>query len=234
MRYCYREKQLIFATHFSTYYRKNSMQKKILLLAILFLGIIQFSIAGPKKKDYVVTITTNLGDIVIVLFDETPLHKENFLKLSKSGFYNGTTFHRIIKDFMIQGGDPNSKNDNAYDDGQGGPGYTVPAEFLPNRKHIEGALAAARMGDNVNPKKESSGSQFYIVENKIGTHFLDSNYTVFGQTIKGLDVIHKIAEQPKGMADRPLKDIRMTIKVKKMRKKKITKLYGYRYEEENK
>jgi cyclophilin family peptidyl-prolyl cis-trans isomerase len=206
------------------------MQKRIALIVLITLSIAQTLLAGPKRRDYLVTIKTNFGDIVVVLFDETPQHKENFIKLAKSGFYDNTTFHRIIKDFMIQGGDPNSKNDNAYDDGQGGPGYTVPAEFLPNRTHNVGALAAARMGDNVNPQKASSGSQFYLVENPQGTHFLDSNYTVFGQTIQGIDVIHKIAEQPKGMADRPLKDIRVTVKVRKMRKKKITKLYGYKYE----
>ena len=173
---------------------------------------------------------TNLGQIVFVLSDKTPLHKANFIKLAKEGFYNGTTFHRIIDRFMIQGGDPNSKDSIPENDGSGGPNYTIPAEFDPSLSHVQGAVAAARMGDNVNPKRESSGSQFYIVENEDGTHFLDNNYTVYGQVISGMDVVHKIAEQPKGPSDRPLTNITMTVKVKKMRKKKITKLYGYKYE----
>ncbi|SFC32310.1 peptidylprolyl isomerase/peptidyl-prolyl cis-trans isomerase B (cyclophilin B) [Flexibacter flexilis DSM 6793] len=209
---------------------KNTFILFLLLLLASPMAIAQEKKAKPKGRDYLITIETAFGNIELVLFDETPQHKENFLKLAKSGFYDGTTFHRIIKNFMIQGGDPNSKNSNANDDGAGGPGYTVPAEFLPNRKHVLGALAAARMGDNVNPKKESSGSQFYLVENPSGTHFLDSNYTVFGQTVMGIDVIHKIAEQPKGMSDRPLKDITMKVKVQKMRRKKIAERYNYDFD----
>lgn len=183
----------------------------------------------PSKKDAVVTIATSLGEIKLVLFDETPKHKENFLKLTKEGFYNGTTFHRIIDGFMIQGGDPNSKDSLPYNDGQGGPGYTIPAEFNDKFTHIQGAVAAARMGDQVNPKKESSGSQFYIVENKEGSHFLDKNYTVFGQVVAGMPVVEKIAEQSKDERDRPTKDIKITVTAKLLKKKKITKLYGYKY-----
>jgi cyclophilin family peptidyl-prolyl cis-trans isomerase len=187
----------------------------------------------PKKKtrkDEVVFITTDLGEIVLVLYDETPKHKANFLKLAKEGFYDGTTFHRIIKNFMVQGGDPNSKDSDPNNDGQGGPGYTIPAEFNSALRHKQGALAAARMGDAQNPEKASSGSQFYIVENKEGTHFLDDNYTVYGEVIKGIEVVEKIAEQPKAPGDRPLKDIKMTVKVKKMRKKKITRKFGFKYQ----
>ena len=210
--------------------------KRILLLLIAFTlvaGPLMANSDKPAKKtrkDELVFITTDFGEIVLVLSDLTPKHKANFLKLAKDGFYNGTTFHRIIDNFMIQGGDPNSKDSIPENDGQGGPGYTVPAEFDAGLTHVQGALAAARMGDNVNPNKESSGSQFYIVENKQGTHFLDKNYTVFGQVIKGIEVVEKIAEQPKAPGDRPLKDIKMTVKVKKMRKKKITKKFGYKYE----
>jgi peptidyl-prolyl cis-trans isomerase B (cyclophilin B) len=110
-------------------------------------------------------ISTSEGDIVVQLYDETPLHRDNFVKLAKEGFYEGTIFHRVIKDFMIQGGDPESKNpkpDGIY--GSGGPGYTVPAEIKPQFFHKKGALSAARQGDNVNPEKKSSGSQFYIVQ----------------------------------------------------------------------
>ncbi|MGN6646591.1 MAG: peptidylprolyl isomerase [Cytophaga sp.] len=177
------------------------------------------------KEDYVVTISTTYGDMILLLYDATPLHKKNFIELAQKHFYDGTTFHRVIADFMIQGGDPNSKDSITTNDGIGGPGYTVPAEFNPNLKHDKGALAAARMGDEVNPNKESSGSQFYIVQNKKGTPFLNNNYTVFGQTIKGFDVIDKIAQVEKDGANRPLKDVTMKVTVTKMKTKKIIKLY---------
>ncbi|MCS7084555.1 MAG: peptidylprolyl isomerase [Bacteroidia bacterium] len=125
--------------------------------------------SGAKEssdKIKLVQISTKFGDILIYPYEKTVKHRENFVKLAESGFYNGTTFHRIIKDFMIQGGDPNSKNDNPNDDGQGGPGYTLPAEIFEDYYHKRGAVAAARLGDNVNPNKESSGSQFYIVQGK--------------------------------------------------------------------
>lgn len=186
------------------------------------------SVFKPQPKQEVVTISTEMGNIDLVLSDKTPKHKANFLKLTKEGFYNGTTFHRIIDGFMIQGGDPNSKNANPDDDGQGGPGYTIPAEFDPSLTHNPGAIAAARMGDNVNPKKESSGSQFYIVEGKDGAHFLDNNYTVFGQVIRGQEVVERIAEQRKNSFDRPLKDIKMTITVKNVKQKDLEKIYGYK------
>jgi cyclophilin family peptidyl-prolyl cis-trans isomerase len=182
-----------------------------------------------KKKDYLITISTEFGDMELILFDETPRHKENFVKLVNNKYYNGTTFHRIIDNFMIQGGDPYSKDDDPNNDGIGGPGYTLPAEFSAGYKHVFGSLAAARQGDNINPKKESSGSQFYIVENRNGTPFLDGQYTVFGQVVKGLEVIEKIAVQPKGPSDRPLKNISMTLKAELLKKKKITERTGYQY-----
>lgn len=172
----------------------------------------------PKKvdkKEYA-KISTDFGDIILTLYDETPKHKANFIKLAKSGFYNGTTFHRVIKGFMIQGGDPNSKDDNTMNDGIGGPGYTIPAEFNGKFKHKVGALAGARMPDQVNPKRESSGSQFYIVENENGTPHLDGGYTVYGHVVKGMDVVHKIANQPTARANRPVKDIKMKVSIIKM------------------
>jgi cyclophilin family peptidyl-prolyl cis-trans isomerase len=151
--------------------RKYRFSKQIIhLLAVLlaFMGLGCTAGAGAKKYQ-VVEISTDLGNIYIWLYEETPRHRENFLKLSKEGFYNGTVFHRVIKDFMIQGGDPNSRPDgNQLEIGKGGPGYTLPAEILPQFHHKKGAVAAARMGDAVNPKRESSGSQFYIVQ---GTKF---------------------------------------------------------------
>jgi cyclophilin family peptidyl-prolyl cis-trans isomerase len=199
-----------------------------------FLFVLSFiavsAVFGQKKKsskkDNLVTITTPQGEIKLILFEETPKHKANFLKLANEGFYNGTTFHRIIENFMIQGGDPNSKNESPNDDGAGSPGYTIPAEFNPELKHVRGALAAAR---TENPAKESSGSQFYIVQNEFGTPFLDGNYTVFGQTISGFDVVDAIAKQPKDFRDRPLADVKMTVKVEELKKKKISELYGYQY-----
>jgi cyclophilin family peptidyl-prolyl cis-trans isomerase len=200
--------------------------KRILFTFLLTCIFINVTAQKKSKTDELITISTEFGDIVLLLSDKTPKHKENFLKLAKEGFYNGTTFHRIIDGFMIQGGDPFSKDSSTADQaGRGGPGYTIPAEFDNSLTHKQGALAAARMGDAMNPKKESSGSQFYIVENKEGAHFLDKNYTVFGQVIKGIEVVEKIAEQPKNYMDRPLKDIKMTVKVVKLKKLKIEKLY---------
>ncbi len=206
------------------------MKTKPLYLLLLLVTLSFSSLAQEKKAlpktDYVITIKTEFGDMVALLYNATPKHKENFIKLASEGFYNGTTFHRVIKDFMIQGGDPNSKDSIPGNDGQGGPNYTVPAEFVPTLKHVKGAIAAARMGDQVNPQKASSGSQFYIVQNAKGTPFLDGSYTVFGQVIKGVEVTDKIAEQPKGYGDRPSKNITMTVTAKKMKVKKIIKTYG--------
>jgi cyclophilin family peptidyl-prolyl cis-trans isomerase len=126
----------------------------------------------PAKVKPDVIIHTTMGDIGVVLFEDTPLHRENFLKLAKEHFYDTTTFHRVIKDFMIQGGDPFSKDKDPAkraQAGMGGPGYTIPAEILPKYFHGKGMLAAARQGDQINPKRASSGSQFYIVHGKTMT-----------------------------------------------------------------
>ncbi len=165
-----------------------------------------------KQKKFV--IHTDYGDMKGVLYNETPKHRDNFVKLVNSGYYNGTLFHRVILGFMIQGGDPDSKTAKAGQAlGMGGPGYTIPAEFNSKLLHKRGALAAARLGGPSNPQKASSGSQFYIVENANGTHQLDNDYTVFGEITSGFDVITKIASVAKDKSDRPLKDIKMTIKM---------------------
>ncbi len=187
-------------------------------------------LSSCTNRQDVVTIHTDYGDIVVILFDETPEHKQNFLELAKGGYYDGTTFHRVMQGFMIQGGDPNSKDDDPANDGLGGPGFTIPAEFNRKFVHDKGALAAARQPDSINPAKASSGSQFYIVQGENGAHHLDGSYTIFGQTISGLDVVDKIAAQPVDSRNRPLQDIKMTMGVKKMSKKKITKEYGYVFE----
>ncbi|TXK24757.1 peptidylprolyl isomerase [Pontibacter qinzhouensis] len=210
----------------------QSRRLKQLLLIFFMLVTGPASVMAQKNlkgKDQLITITTPQGTLKLVLFDDTPQHKANFLKLAREGFYNGTTFHRIVQGFMIQGGDPNSKTGDRNNIGTGNPGYTIPAEILPKYKHVRGAVAAARMGDHMNPKKESSGSQFYIVENHRGTPMLDEAYTVFGQVVDGLDVIDKIASQPKGARDRPISDITMEVKVEEMKKKKIAKKYKYTY-----
>lgn len=180
---------------------------------------------------------TSAGEMLIKLYDMTPQHRDNFIKLAEEGFYEGLIFHRVIPRFMIQGGDPRSKNagPNAML-GSGGPGYTISAEFVDSLLHIKGALAAARTPDNVNPDKRSSGSQFYIVHgqslgeeqfeqissrtgiiyspNQIkqyveqgGYPYLDGQYTVFGQVIEGIEVIDSIASVRTNRGDRPLEDI---------------------------
>lgn len=151
------------------FHRKHN--NRILLLAFLFCVVGFLSISAAYRydsaKEEMVVISTKYGDMTVRLYPETPLHKANFLKLVNESFYDSTLFHRVIKGFMIQGGDPNSKGAAAGAAlGNGGPGYTIPAEFNSAFIHKKGALSAARQGDGVNPKKESSGSQFYVVQGK--------------------------------------------------------------------
>lgn len=228
--------------------------KKYWFIVLLLIPVLCFSQkkkqASPAVKcdsitcDYLVSIVVAYPDSVVtgdcikiirdtmfmVLYDKTPKHKANFIKLANEGFYNGTTFHRIIPGFMIQGGDFNSKDSNPNNDGQGSPGYLIPAE-LNVGKHKRGAVASARMGDQVNPNKESNGSQFYIVQTNTGALHLDGSYTVFGEVVKGFNVIDKVAKQAANpQNNRPLFDIKMTVKVEQIPKKRITELYGYQYE----
>lgn len=168
-------------------------------------------------EEPVFDIVTNLGTIKVKLYSKTPKHRENFAKLALTGYYDSLLFHRVINGFMIQGGDPFTRDTSAaavakY--GQGGPGYTVPAEFVPEYTHKKGALAAARRGDVANPKKESSGSQFYIVQDAGACAQLDGAYTVFGETVSGLDIIDRIAQVATDQRDKPLMDVRIkTIKL---------------------
>lgn len=143
--------------------KKNSTFLTGLTIALMLVlpGFLQ------AQKNQMVVISTDLGDIKIKLYNETPRHRDNFVRLAKEGYFDGVLFHRVINHFMIQGGDPESKNATPGARlGNGGPAYTIPAEFVPGLFHKKGALAAARQGDQVNPKKESSGSQFYIVQGK--------------------------------------------------------------------
>lgn len=227
------------------------MKKILLVLTVLSLFILSFTLvqkktttpkATAKTKTTKVKISTKHGDMVLILYNETPLHRDNFIKLVKSKYFDGTLFHRVIKGFMIQGGDPESKTAKPGAMlGNGGPAYTIPAEFNNKLYYKFGALAAAR--DN-NPQKASSGSQFYVVEgrkisddelnyyekqrnmkytdeqrNKYktvgGTPQLDGGYTVFGEVISGFEVIGKIAGVAKDKFDRPNEDVKMTVTIVK-------------------
>ncbi|HDP67710.1 MAG TPA: peptidylprolyl isomerase [Candidatus Marinimicrobia bacterium] len=157
--------------------------------------------------DEVAVIETAFGEIVIEFFPLiAPLHAMNFKKLANAGYYDSTTFHRVIPGFVIQGGDIFSRDDNMYNDGTGGPGYTIQAEF--GGKHRRGAVASARSADQVNPEKRSNGSQFYIcVQDQL---YLDQmGYTVFGRVIKGMEVVDKIAQVRRNNRDRPIEDVIM-------------------------
>lgn len=161
-------------------------------------------------EEPVFDIVTNYGTIRVKLYSKTPKHRDNFARLALSGYYDGLLFHRVINGFMIQGGDPLSKNPDMADRwGTGGPDYTVPAEFVPEYKHKKGALAAARRGDAANPTKASSGSQFYIVQDADNCAQLDGAYTVYGETVDGLKTIDKIAAVQTDYRDRPIEAVKI-------------------------
>lgn len=223
---------------------------KIGVSILLILGGFNAAFAAKPKNTYV-RIKTGYGEAIVRLYNETPLHRDNFIKLAKSGFYNTTLFHRVIKDFMIQGGDPDSKRAKAGQLlGSGGLAYTIPAEFKPEFFHKKGALAAAR---DDNPAKASSSTQFYLVQgrtfndeelNRIeqtrlkgrkipadqrevyktlgGAPFLDQDYTVFGETVKGIEMIDAIAAVGVDQNNRPLKDIPVEVSV--LKKREVKKL----------
>ncbi len=215
---------------------KNS---KLLFLAPVVI-LLTFILSMNSKAQTSIVLQTTAGDIKIILYDDTPKHKENFIKLVKQGYYDGLLFHRVISDFMIQAGDPNSRNaPSGKMLGEGGPGYTIPAEFSNKHFHKNGAIAAARLGDAMNPKKESSGSQFYIVQGQVltnpqldsyvssrkhepftpeqrnayttvgGVPHLDNAYTVFGEVTEGFDIVDKIATAQTDQRNRPVSDIKI-------------------------
>lgn len=161
-------------------------------------------------EEPVFDINTNVGTIRIKLYKETPKHRDNFVKLASERFYDNILFHRVINGFMIQAGDPLTKDTvNAARFGTGGPGYTVQAEINPKFKHKKGAMAAARRGDAGNPNRESSGSQFYLVQDAASCSQLDGQYTIFGETISGIQIIDHIANMPTDRNDRPVSEIKI-------------------------
>ncbi len=217
--------------YFCTKSEHNKPMKKLIFILLLASGL---GLMAQNKAETLVLIKTSEGAITVKLYNDTPLHRDNFIKLIKQGWYNGSPFHRVINNFMIQGG--------GNKDGKQDPGYTIPAEIKANHIHKKGALAAARKGDQVNPNKESSGSQFYIVQGQKydantlnmmsarsktayteeqkktystvgGTPHLDNAYTVFGEVIDGFDVIDRIATTKTGAGDVPVQPITMTIEI---------------------
>lgn len=213
-----------------------------LVLLVTLTACAQNTKVSTSQKEQIVEVTTSMGKMKIKLYNETPKHRDNFIKLTSEGFYTDLLFHRIIKGFMVQGGDPKSKN--AAPEamlGSGDVGYTVPAEFHANLHHKKGALAAAR---NNNPEKASSGCQFYIVQGKTytdeelngiearmslkysekqrndyktigGTPQLDQAYTVFGEVIEGIEVLDKLAAVQTKPGDRPVEDLKFSVKLVK-------------------
>lgn len=184
-------------------------------------------------KDTLVELSTAHGTMILYMYKGTPKHRANFHKLVGEGFYNDTEFHRIIPNFMIQGGDPLSKDSDRSNDGTGGPGYTIPAEIDVNKyTHTLGAVAAARIGDQQNPTRASSGSQFYIVVSESGTKHLNGAYTVFGQVIQNTSVAQTIVEQPRidTQTNRPKDRIKMQMKFIIKTPAEIKAEFGYEVE----
>ena len=213
---------------------------KIYFFSIILLFMSFDPGASAQTPAYTIVLETSMGNLKCILYSETPMHAENFIKLSNEGYFNGQLFHRVISEFMIQTGDPTTKTAvKGQLVGSGGPGYTIPGEFHPALYHKKGALASARQGDRMNPNRESSGSQFYIVQGKAlsdsdlnsmeangshikftpeqrniyktsgGTPHLDYTYTVFGEVIEGLDIVDRIASVPTDKMSRPLEDVKI-------------------------
>lgn len=195
------------------------------LISVIFLFLLtSFTYKPSEKFDYLVTITTKFGEIKIILFDDTQIHKANFLDNISKGYYYGTNFHRVIPNFMIQGGAPERK---IFSDSASFDEMTIPNEIMEKHKHHYGAVAAAR---TENPGKRSDKTQFYIVQNKNGAHHLNNAYTVFGKVVSGMSTVEKITNQPLNGSS-PVEKIEMDILSKKVKKSDLIKFYGVGYEE---
>lgn len=220
---------------------KNYLNVPIVYITLAFIFLSVPLKAQGTNSEQLIKIETSKGDMLIKLYNETPAHRDNMIKLIKEDFYKDQLFHRVIKNFMIQGGDPHSTGaEKGQRLGSGGAGYTVPAEFHKDLIHKKGALAAARKGDSSNPEKASSSSQFYLVQGRVltseeidilaqrgvatfteesaeiyttlgGTPHLDGSYTVFGEVIEGLEIIDTIAASTCDAYDRPIEDVIYTI-----------------------
>ena len=179
------------------------MNKATVGLLALALGL---AACAPKpEKEVVMVVETTMGTVEFKLYNETPLHRDNFIRLAEEHYFDSLLFHRVIDGFMIQGGDPYSRDTSRVDEwGEGGPGYTIDAELVPEHTHKKGALAAARrVGSIANPMKESSGSQFYLVQDSTNCKHLNGEFTVFGETVAGMNVIDRIARVRTDRFDRP-------------------------------
>lgn len=232
--------------------RAKSMQCVVMGALVLLSGVFGGGVAlaqtGMKETGPLVEVRTGLGTFIIALYNETPIHRDNFLKLVREHAYDSLLFHRAIPGLLVQGGDPESRNATTSATlGNGGPGYTLPSEVVAGLVHTKGAVAAVRKSDDENPERRSNGSQFYVVQGKPfqpselemvanraaglgipltygtdqqqryttqgGAPHLDGGYTVFGDVVEGLEVIDAIAKQPCDGLGRPLKDIRMFMRV---------------------
>ena len=203
-------------------------KKLFFLIILLFAVSVAYCQEENNDLEYLITINTDFGKIKLILFDDTPLHKENFLKLAEAGVYDHIIFHRVINHFMIQSGDYSTRNQPINYD----PRVIqdpIKAEILPHYLHVHGAIGAARKGDNVNPEMKSNSTQFYIIQNHKGAHHLDGKYTVFGQVMSGFEVIDLIALQPTTDRDRPVKNIRILVDINKVSRSDIEKFYNFTY-----
>ena len=207
------------------------MKRTLLLIAIILFSLnssyCQETIE-EKETDFLITINTSYGNIKLLLFDDCPAHKSNFIKLAKAGVYNHIIFHRVINNFMIQTGDFTTRNEPI----NYSPTIiqsTIPSEASIKHKHIRGAIGAARKGVQQNPQKRSSGTQFYIIQSCAGAHHLDREYTVFGQVMSGMEVVDKIAALPTTKRNKLIHEVRITVDVTEIKKDDIKKFYYFEY-----
>jgi len=205
------------------------MQALMLLFIISTLSLNSQEKIPDSEHDYLVTLETAYGNMMLLLFDETPRHKENFIKLAKAGVFDGNTFHRVIENFMIQSGDPSTSNKTRTWENDIIPPH-VPAEIDTTFSHKRGSVGAARYGGERNPEKNSSPTQFYIVQHDRAAPHLDGEYTIFGQVMSGLEVIDSIAGKPTDDRDRPLEDVRIkNAEVEEVKREDVEKFYNFSY-----